>query len=531
MDGYNADLVLQVIQYLNVIDSGRLAVCAKRYYYLVHQYRILSGPELVTYSSYNPSTKLQLGSKDVIQEAISQMQKAPNLALAFNSPRSALSDELPRRLTKSDSIILGATAGNIQVNRQGTLEHKSNGAVMLANFPNAVVQPFTLEYGPQIEEDIETFKVKLERKADIRWKAMIVYACGHGSAFVDSFVSSMQRTLPDVAIVGGICSSGYVSTPAPTEKAELSRLTTRQLKNLLRTLGGEEKVYLEKLELVDDVFQLSKNRHTLIHCDDTVFGIVLGGDAPVRSVVSRGVESVLPSLSSLVVESTILSRPGDDTFMFTGSDLKPIHMIQQLRNTGEEGKVFSARELMNQVSNAADYIGIKRPSQDGYELHMMFPGFTEAFLVMTRSEEEEASLQGAEIDFFALDGMACRDDMDTTMQKLKEQTKGEEILGGIMFSCSGRGPGGGLMREVMGDAQRFANVFPEVPCLGFYAGGEIGPLALARNEKVFQTGRVAVQGFTAVFALFIVPVVERMPSYQLDDCQENVMNFIRSRLS
>jgi hypothetical protein len=69
-----------------------------------------------------------------------------------------------------------------------------------------------------------------------------------------------------------------------------------------------------------------------------------------------------------------------------------------------------------------------------------------------------------------------------------------------------------------------------VPCLGFYAGGEIGPMALAGNENVFQTGRASVQGFTAVFCLFIVPVVERQRQ-MLDDCNENVNRFVATRLS
>ena len=53
-----------------------------------------------------------------------------------------------------------------------------------------------------------------------------------------------------------------------------------------------------------------------------------------------------------------------------------------------------------------------------------------------------SSLQNAEIDFFALDGESCMEDMDMTMSKLKEQTSGEEILGAVMFSCNGRGPQG-----------------------------------------------------------------------------------------
>ena len=100
-----------------------------------------------------------------------------------------------------------------------------------------------------------------------------------------------------------------------------------------------------------------------------------------------------------------------------------------------------------------------------------------------------------------------------------------------MFSCNGRGPeSGGLIQETMADATRFAKIFPDVPCLGFYAGGEIGPLALAGKQNVFQKGKAAVQGFTAVFCLFIVPVVERR-NYNLDDSPEAVRQFVVTRLT
>jgi small ligand-binding sensory domain FIST len=536
MESFNSDFVLHVVQYLDVVDSGRLASCSKRYYYLVHQYRQLSGPELVTSASWDPTSKTQLGSKEVVQNGIRGLQKEPNFVLAFSNPRSALSDELPRRLN-SNAVTLGAIAGDLQVNQESNVEHKSNASVMLANFPNAVVTPFAIEYGPHVEDDIESLKSTLEEKGDVGWKAMIVYACGQGNTFAESFVSKMQRVLPDAAIVGGICAAGYVSSPGPHTKQEFSKLSIRQLKKLNRSLGGADKAFLEKYELVNHVFQLSQNRSTLIQCEDTVFGVVLGGDAPVRSMVSRGVESVIQgspqSSSPFVVETVELSRPGDDSYLFRGNGLKPMHMIQQVRNK-ETDKVLSAATLIAQVANTSDFIGLKRPSQDGFELHQMSPycQMAEQFLIMTDgSAEEDASLLGAEIDFFSLSGTACLSHMDATVTKLKEQTQGEKILGAVMFSCNGRGPQrGALIAEKMADATRFSNGFPHVPCLGFYAGGEIGPLALAGNEKVFQTGRVALQGFTAVFALFIVPVVERL-DYHLDDSQDNVLNFVNSRLS
>merc|ERR1712232_1178920 len=311
----------------------------------------------------------------------------------------------------------------------------------------------------------------------------------------------MQQTLPNTAIVGGICSAGYVSkksTGGIKTKEELSQMTTRQLKNLNRSLGGDDtQNFVEKSELVDHVYhKLDKKQQSgqassaITFCDDAVFGVILGGDAPVKSMVSRGVESVLQGpvqpTSPFVVQTVELAEPGDDTYLFRGDNLKPMHMIQKIRNT-ETGKVLEAPEMIHQVAQTADFIGLKRPGSDGFELHMMTPycQMAQQFLIMTNgSQEEIQTLQDAEIDFFKLTGAACLADMDTTVSKLKEQTAGEKILGAVMYSCNGRGPQrGGLIAETMADATRFSNGFPNVPCLGFYAGGEIGPLALAGNEK------------------------------------------------
>lgn len=50
-------------------------------------------------------------------------------------------------------------------------------------------------------------------------------------------------------------------------------------------------------------------------------------------------------------------------------------------------------------------------------------------------------------------------------------------------------------------------------------------MALARNRNVFRKGRAAVQGFTAVFCLFIVPVT-RGREYMLDDSPDAVRAFV-----
>lgn len=90
-----------------------------------------------------------------------------------------------------------------------------------------------------------------------------------------------------------------------------------------------------------------------------------------------------------------------------------------------------------------------------------------------------------------------------------------------------------MMGEKMADAAAWSTHFPTVPLLGWYAGGEIGPMAMAGRQHALRgrdaTQRVALQGFTAVFALWIVPVVD-WATVHLDDAAETVKSFCRNRL-
>ena len=154
------------------------------------------------------------------------------------------------------------------------------------------------------------------------------------------------------------------------------------------------------------------------------------------------------------------------------------------------------------------------------------------------SSEADTEMDQAQVDFFALDGEACGEHVETTMQQLKKHTddKEEHVLAAMMYSCAGRGPNPGwLLRKPMADANAFSKAFGgEVPCIGFYAGGEIGPLAKApapdaESRNLFQRGKAALQGFTAVFALFIAPKVD-LRQVEIDDSPDRVSEFISNQL-
>lgn len=259
-----------------------------------------------------------------------------------------------------------------------------------------------------------------------------------------------------------------------------------------------------------------------------------------------------------VVEAEYV-RSGNSSNMFGRGEYTPSHHLIRTVQDRETLRTYTPSELF-QKSGQFEFLGIRRPHEIGYKLDRLHPISEEVNLFVlvdtgnddnnNRNADNFDILVGANIDLYTLTGRACMDDMDITMRCLREQTCGKEILGAIMFSCNGRGPRVGFSPECMMDAKIFHRYFPSVPCLGFYACGEIGPIALAcsrtypdtasrtndsnnlkNNTNVFSNhGNACVQGFTAVFALFIVPTRDPNKIEFLDDCEDTIEEFIRKRL-
>jgi hypothetical protein len=228
-----------------------------------------------------------------------------------------------------------------------------------------------------------------------------------------------------------------------------------------------------------------------------------------------------------VVQDAQYYQPGDAHYMFQGGP--SYHIIRNIKNE-ETGKEYTPIEMVRAFGQP-DFLGIHSPGQDGFSLESPHPMSLNINSFLILSAESSHVGVGTQIDLFELSGEACMEDMDASMAKLKEQTQNEQVLGAIMFSCGGRGPSAGdLIPEEMSDAKRFAKIFPDVPLLGVYAGGEIGPRAIAGREGAFHNGNSCVQAFTAVFALLIVPKAN-VSSFSLDDRKELVESFIRSRIS
>jgi len=554
---FTSDLALNVLQFLSVKDSSSLASTSSRYYYLVHQFRrLICGTELSTVASHIRDVRSRQKTADqVVKKAIDGVRTVPNFALGF-STRSAstvydvehgfLAESLSKSLP-TDTAFVVANSGSIQSANIDGVECQSKSLLMLGSLSHqSEIHPFYIpgtSYQGEMEFIVQNEFDHMSWDHSPEWKVFIVYVCGRAHELVDEFLVCIQRQYPEALVVGGICGDGVVSiSQQDTNKSTLTRLPNTELISMYEDLKGRKasqavrNASMGHDALVDLVYnELLSRKYSPQRVSEGIFGIALAGDVPVQSVVSRGVKSRLTdgdpgATTPFYVAETRLVRCGDPEFFFGGDDAPPFHLVRRIEDR-ESGQFLTPAQLVSRFGEP-EFLGIQREDEDGFELLDVHPisYSTGSFVIPTSWRRGERSLLNANINFFYLHGGMCMKDLETKMQLLKQQTAGQKLLGALMYSCSARGPlPNMLITERMGDAERFADVFRDVPLLGFYAGGEIGPTARVGQRCVFQRGHTTLQGFTAVFALFIVPIVD-VGSIQLDDSPQNVKSFLAAEL-
>lgn len=91
---------------------------------------------------------------------------------------------------------------------------------------------------------------------------------------------------------------------------------------------------------------------------------------------------------------------------------------------------------------------------------------------------------GRTVQFQVRDAGSAREDLRAVLAR-EMATRPGPLAGAVLFSCNGRGSA--LFGEPDHDVRAIRRVFPDVPLAGFFAAGEIGPVA----------GRNFLHGFTA----------------------------------
>ena len=229
-------------------------------------------------------------------------------------------------------------------------------------------------------------------------------------------------------------------------------------------------------------------------------GVVSGGLGPGdtrlfrdRDVLTSGAVGVrLPGMHGVPIVSQGC-RPIGDPYIVTGADGAVITGLggrPPLRRLREivEGLHPDEQELVShglQIGIVVDE-HLAAPGQGDF----MIRGLLGADQSSGAIEIGEAVEVGATVQFQVRDAAGADKDLRLAVERAGSRLPGRPV-GALLFTCNGRG------RRMFGVADHDATTIEEllggIPLAGFFAAGEIGPIA----------GRNALHGFTASMALFL----------------------------
>jgi small ligand-binding sensory domain FIST len=231
-----------------------------------------------------------------------------------------------------------------------------------------------------------------------------------------------------------------------------------------------------------------------------VGGVVSGGRAPGdtrlfrdHGVLTSGLVGVrLPGMHGIPIVSQGC-RPIGDPYIVTGADgaliteLGGRPPLQRLREI-VEGLPRDEQELVShglQIGVVVDE-HLAAPGQGDFMIRSLLGADSSTGAI----EIGDVVEVGATVQFQVRDAAGADKDLRLAVERAAAELPGRPV-GALLFTCNGRG------RRMFGVADHDASTIEEllggIPLAGFFAAGEIGPIA----------GRNALHGFTASMALFI----------------------------
>ena len=273
------------------------------------------------------------------------------------------------------------------------------------------------------------------------WKVIVLLVDADCGRGADGFIDALQTKYRNAAIVGGIM--GGEGTP------------------LCVIDGNEAQMY-----------------------EGGILGLAIRGDVVFSSQVSRACKPC-SALEQLAKEDFEIIEE------FPGILLKTVQ--------SSPAAAFISNGFMNAEGRMA-FIGMTDNLEHGFTLQS-----GRLFRDMVYFTESALS-DSKYIRVFALDPNASKEDLAMRLDAAKRACAADakKMLGALLFTCNGRGFR--FYKETSVESTIFAeSVGKDVGLGGFFAGGEIGPEALAALpfDSSFRRG-AQLQGFTSVFGCFFI---------------------------
>lgn len=483
------DVLLSAVSCLAASDLAQVARVSRLFLLLVLE--VQRQPSLI--ADVGPVEK-------VLSQIGSRLVATPTIGFLFgiqDLKRPEVTQKITEKLPPGCHII-GAASYELQAlvppDREGATqlqvtEDAQDISLMLGSFPEAVAQSFYIT-GSQCHEisvarstaDAHNLVQKYGFPTGAEWKTVVLIMSGStlqsGRLNPEKVIGAFQRGSHETAIIGGAAGRQLL-------------LFSRGVCNVM---------------------------------DGGIVGLALKGDVPLTAMVSRGCTPLTTSLRSrgARVEKWSDDDEGEaeedqavyipELVQGDGSTIQPIQVAIHAQQKSQRSPLFAGiRPTASGGGYLLDQLGQANFRQGG-ALLVPFDsklGWNASSLAeQSQATDDSAPSVECEVKFFQLEAEACKNDLSRLLGFVKDQCEAKEeiVLGAVMFTCGGRGLQ--FFKENYVDASLFKAAFPTLPLIGFWAGGEIGPQALAESAPVeaTRTGRACLQGFTAVFGLFKAPV-------------------------
>lgn len=406
-----------------------------------------SSMQWATALSMEPS--LEAAVRDVAEQAGSQLQGAPDLALVFIT--SAFASEYSRLLPLLHnaldlSCVVGCSGGGVigtQMPGQSLeVEQQPALSLCLAKLPDVTLKSFHLTANdlPDLDSPPDAWieKIGVDPAADPDFILM----ADPFSSGINDLLQGLDFAYPEAVKVGGLAS-----------------VDSRQRSS---SLFYDRKLYSEG-----------------------VVGLALSGNIMMDAIVAQGCRPIGGTYRVTEGERNIMLQVEASSGSENGEPQTPLEALQSILQTLSD----SDRELAQQsLFVGVAQSGFKETLDRGDFLIRNLMGVDPRIGAIAIGDRIRV---GQRIRFHLRDARTSAEDLEALLTQYRRQIKPQTAspVGALMFACMGRGEG--LYQEANFDSQLFNRYLAAVPLSGFFCGGEIGPI----GDNTF------LHGYTSVFGI------------------------------
>ena len=387
---------------------------------------------------------LEAAVTDVVERAVSSLTAPADLGLVFIS--SAFASEYSRLLPLlaeklSVPVLIGCSGGGVigttVSGETQELETEPAISLTLAHLPGVKVQVFHIvaEELPDLDSSPDAW-VDLIGVPASPTPQFILLSSSFASG-INNLLQGLDFAYPGSVIVGGQASGGG--------------------------MGGRVGLFCNDAE-----------EHQNLYREGTV-GIALTGNIVLETIVAQGCRPIGKPLQVTKADRNIILELDDKVPLMVLRDL--------IASLSEQERTLAQHSLF--VGVAMDEF--KLALQQGDFLIRGILGVDPAAGAIAIGDRVRP---GQRLQFHLRDAQASAEDLELLLQSYQHQRDSEpSAVAALMFTCLGRGEG--LYGKPNFDSELFRRYINDIPVVGFFCGGEIGPVG----------GRTFLHAYTSAFGI------------------------------